>query len=77
MEMLVAEEMELQAGWSLANVAAGYGTWTATTEIVTGLGGETVMDMGVGALAACGPIGWAILGVGVLGAAATGYVLAR
>ena len=46
MGMLVAEEMELQAGWSLANVAAGYGTWTATTDIVTGLGGETVMDMG-------------------------------
>jgi hypothetical protein len=65
----------VDGGWSPANIAAAYGTFSATCDICTAIGGDTVLDMGVGALAACGPVGWGILAVGAVGGVATGYVL--
>ena len=73
-EMTENEMMELEGGkWYDAIFAFGSGI--VSTISVCGLlsgSGAGIATMGVGSLAACGPLGWAVLGVGVVGGVATG-----
>ncbi|SET03157.1 hypothetical protein [Anaerobranca gottschalkii] len=41
------------------------------------LGGTTIMSMSVTAAAACGPVGWAIIGIVVVSGAVGGYAIGR
>ncbi len=53
--------------------AGGVMTTLGVCSLISGSSVASIATMGVGSLAACGPVGWAILGVAVVGGAATGF----
>lgn len=73
-EITTEEMMEVEGGkWydAVLTGAGGIITSVAACGYVSG-SGAAIATMSVGSLAACGPAGWAVLGVGVICGAATG-----
>lgn len=73
-EMNLEETENINGGKWYNAVLTGAGG-VATTITICGIAsgsGAAIATMGVGALAACGPAGWAILGIAAVGGAATG-----
>ncbi|WP_139906159.1 hypothetical protein [Clostridium thermarum] len=66
-------EMEALNGGAWYTAVLTFAGGIATTVGAASLiGGASVSSMAVGALAACGPVGWAIIGIGAVGGVATG-----
>jgi len=66
-ELKEHELMEVNGGWNPERIAQGLGTIASATSAAMALGGQTIMSMSVGAALACGPIGWAIVGIITIG----------
>lgn len=68
---------QVDGGASAEKVGIGLGCIVAGCGAASYFGGSSVLLMGVGACAACGPVGWACIGACVLGAAAGGWLIGR
>lgn len=71
-EMSQDEMMVVDGGKWYDGVLAGLAGFGVTCGACASIGGASVLTMGVPALAACGPVGWVVLGVGAVGALASG-----
>ncbi len=76
-ELNVNEMMEVDGGEWYDGVITGLTGFGVTCAACAYIGGSSVLTMGVPALVACGPAGWLVLGVGVVGAAASGAAAAN
>ncbi|MCQ2469135.1 MAG: hypothetical protein MJ100_04925 [Ruminococcus sp.] len=72
-ELSEIEINEIDGGKWYNGVLTAMGGVASTLGACTLIGGAGVGTLGVGFLAAVGPVGWACLGVGAIGAAATGF----
>lgn len=72
------EDLSCVNGGGLPEAALTFaGGVTTTVSAMSLLGGSSIGTIGVAACAACGPVGWAIIGIGVVGGVATGIVTAK
>lgn len=72
---MTQDEMEMFNGGKWYDAALTFAGGVATTVGAAGLAsgsGSAIASMGVASLAACGPAGWAVIGIGVVGGVATG-----
>lgn len=74
-EMTMEEKEVMNGGGIAEGVLTGAGgvmTTLGVCSVISGSSTTAIASMGVASLAACGPIGWAVLGAAVVGGVVTG-----